>query len=515
MWRAERPISGCLGFAIHRRTLGTAGISEDILVNHVGFFGDRITHRGPTSPTNEWPVQRFRWVDVLEDNQEVRYRVVPVIGPPETLTESVDPDTGSEWTRWISSKTDHTPGILAYFNNRGPVNADRLRQLGIVQPATKRTSAEDVSRTLNFLGGELRRILLASLAGARKSNKRVFVAVSGLDDPDIIRALTELGEKLSLVLEARSQISRTKSAAAQSAIRQQLMKAGVNLFPRLVSRRRTSGNNFMVLCDELGTPGQVWVGSGDWTKDAFCANENSVVVVESATLARAFLDRWESLRQAGNEITPKLLRANSRPAQIQAAKASITLWNTPTKGEPELRDAARLVRGAREGVLFLMRNAGTQTGLLKEILQLGSEELFIQGISVSASGNITVHDPRGKEWQFHGAKQIRLIGATVVLIDPFGPHPVVITGSHDLSSRNSAKNDASLLIIENAAGLAAEFAVQIVRLFDHYRFHAMVSKTQDAHPSALDSHDTWQQAYFEKYKRTEFNFLFGTLAPGL
>jgi hypothetical protein len=179
-----------------------------------------------------------------------------------------------------------------------------------------------------------------------------------------------------------------------------------------------------------------------------------------------------------------------------------------------------LVRGAREGVLFLMGNATSQTGLLNEILQLGGEDLFIQGISTSGpSSDVTLHDPAGTQLisvRFSGADQSVLIGSTVVLIDPFGPHPVVIAGSHDLRSRTSAQTDANLVIFENASGLAGEYAVHIIRLYDRYRFRRIISTARArAVWVGLKSDDTWQDAYFRRSKRTEFNFLFGTLSPGL
>jgi hypothetical protein len=34
-----------------------------------------------------------------------------------------------------------------------------------------------------------------------------------------------------------------------------------------------------------------------------------------------------------------------------------------------------------------------------------------------------------------------VFGSTVILIDPFGPHPVVITGSHNLAEHARAVSD--------------------------------------------------------------------------
>ena len=106
--------------------------------------------------------------------------------------------------------------------------------------------------------------------------------------------------------------------------------------------------------------------------------------------------------------------------------------------------------------------------------------------------------------------------STIVLVDPFGPHPVVITGSHDLSPAGSAKGDSDLLIVEHAAGLAAEFAVYVIGLLDQYRFRrAVIAASARAGASALSATDAWQGRFFQGARHTQFNFLFGSLSPGV
>jgi hypothetical protein len=503
IWRTESLIPGCLGFAIHRRTLGAAGTTELVLNNRIGLHGT------PKSSAR-WPIQRFRWVDRLADDQEARYKVVPVMGTPDAPRETADPAEGSAWTQWISRKTAHTPGIRVFFNDVGNTRT--------AHSGANRTRTADAPLNETFLGGELRRTLLASLAGAKQLNQRVFVTTSGLNDADVVRSLKNLGRNLYLVLGNLSRSTEKKVIPAQRVMCRQLRKAGVHLYLRLVPRPHVSASSFMVLCDELGSPRQVWAGSGPWTERAFCVQENSGILVDSVAMARSFLDRWECLRDAGNGFPSELRQAGSRPTQVQLGSASATLWYAPSRGEPELRDAARLVRGAREGVLFLIRAMPSHTGLLNEILQLSREDLFIEGISASGSGSdVTLHVPNGKRLKyprFHNAHQQSVIGSTVILIDPFGPHSVVITGSHDLSYRSSRQTDSNLLIFENAPGMAAEYAVHIIRLYEYYLFRAILLTRPRTRWTGLLSDESWQRGYFSQSKRTEFNFLFGTLSPG-
>jgi hypothetical protein len=125
-----------------------------------------------------------------------------------------------------------------------------------------------------------------------------------------------------------------------------------------------------------------------------------------------------------------------------------------------------------------------------------------------------VHDSR-----YQLRREIRTqvpLDGNMVVVDPFGPHPVLITGSHDFSLKSSLNEDSDLFIVENAGALAMECAVHIIGLYDHYRWRSYIQQMGEHKGTVgLQPDDQWQQHYFEKVKRSEFNFLFGSLWPGL
>src|ERR1700693_3230496 len=75
-----------------------------------------------------------------------------------------------------------------------------------------------------------------------------------------------------------------------------------------------------------------------------------------------------------------------------------------------------------------------------------------------------------------------MIHSKVVVVDPFGAKPVVMTGSHNLGPKASGKNDDNLVIIEDAPGLAAAYAVNILGIYDQYkwRYNTLVASKQAA-----------------------------------
>ena len=58
-------------------------------------------------------------------------------------------------------------------------------------------------------------------------------------------------------------------------------------------------------------------------------------------------------------------------------------------------------------------------------------------------------------WQTEVMNQGVHVHSKVVVIDPFGKNPVVITGSHNLGYKASTKNDDNMVIVEGNAPLAA------------------------------------------------------------
>jgi len=109
-----------------------------------------------------------------------------------------------------------------------------------------------------------------------------------------------------------------------------------------------------------------------------------------------------------------------------------------------------------------------------------------------------------------------MIHSKVVVVDPFGSHPVVMTGSHNLGPKASSKNDDNLVVIENALGLAAEYAVNILGVYGHYKWlynqslkgtrgQKAAKKTSPRYDGNFDD-DKWQRWYTRGAHLQEIEF---------
>jgi hypothetical protein len=110
-----------------------------------------------------------------------------------------------------------------------------------------------------------------------------------------------------------------------------------------------------------------------------------------------------------------------------------------------------------------------------------------------------------------------LLGASMVMVhskcivlDPFGDYPVLMTGSHNLGFKASHANDDNLVILEGpeAAPLAVAYAVNIIAIYQNYRWNSYVTQhSQD--PNAwhgLQGDDKWQAGHLTGSGLDEIKF---------
>ena len=391
--------------------------------------------------------------------------------------------------------------------------------------------------------------LLRLLASAWDRGTEVYAALFELDDPELTAALDTLGGKCHLLLasgayQAEDKKKHTPAEPDENATARKALRADskVNVYDRLVKSPHFAHNKFVVFCDQQGAPEEVWTGSTNWTVNGLCTQVNNGVRIRIPALAEAYLARWKELKDAGAQYPKSLATDGCTPAVAKFGKVAVTAWQAPNLNAPDLAQAAARILAAKQGVLFLMFNPGIRNTLLNTILSLDPDILFIHGV--------VNQDPGGKRAPLlqltHKGKQLSapmqaitpaalkaarnwfdksftynrvMIHSKVVIVDPFGAEPVVITGSHNLGPKASADNDDNLVIIEHAPGLAAEYAVNILGVYGHYKwlYNQSLAAKKGPKTGARSSpqydgnydNDTWQEWYTGGVNLREINFWMG------
>ena len=545
----SKPIPECRGFAIQRNRNG----QTDYLHSFVGF------EEGAAFPKDapwKWPLQRYMWWDYLvKPGDTVKYQVIPAVGPASSL--KLDTSLASDWTSEMTVTGQDTAHLSAYFN-KGIVAAQWVsRELDIEAKGENRQSAlkkiiTKVGDPLRDALGGLLKVEIIKMLAAAKSGK-LYAALYELNDPELMAGLEAMAGDANVILAngAFSKQTPDENAAARKALK----KAGVKVFDRMVSSGHFAHNKFAVICDADGNPQKVLTGSTNWTVTGQCTQANNGLTIDDPAVAKCFLDQWNRLQAAGNGFPKDLVAANSQIKQFQVDGMKITPWFAPTADEQDMDYARRLIANAKDGALFLFFNPGTyqedpeKETLLQNILERHDSNnaaynpnLYIRGVVNQEIANLTkpaaartapVTLYSGKQtgtqkldksvlvpanikekfsaWEDEALRaSMVMVHSKVIVLDPFGAYPVLMTGSHNLGVKASAKNDDNLVILEgpDAAPLAAAYAVNIVAIYQTYRWNAYVTgHSQDTDVwHGLEDNDEWQTGHLSGDDLAELRF---------
>jgi hypothetical protein len=560
-----KPIAGCRGFSV-RRLLNN---KESYLHGFVGFSdADKLD---PAAPW-KFPLQRYMWWDYgVTPGDVVQYSVVPVVGPDKDHLELSSADA-SALTSPMTISGQTSPHVAAYFN-KGIVAAQWVaRALSSVGKSAKLadligTVTAPGNALRNALSGLLRPQLLALLDDVKKNNGEIYAALYELNDPELIAALTALGKKCHLLLAngAFKPPTNDENQKVRADLRNK-----VDLHDRLVTSGHFAHNKFVVACDSAGKPQRALSGSTNWTMTGLCTQANNGVIVDDPDVAADFLNEWNLLKNAGNDYPPGLAAANSQAKTFSVDSGRITQWFAPTSAGQDLDYARKLINAAQDGILFLFFNPGTfvpadqppsKWTLLQNILvrhQSGTPNfnggLYMRGVVNQEIAGLTTESagaqaphaaldpslaapvtlfsggkqppqrlgresmvPKNIKDTFHNWQTEMLgtgvhIHSKVIVLDPFGANPVVMTGSHNLGFKASSKNDDNLMIIEGNAPLAAAYAVNIIAIYQTYRWNAYVeAHRQDPKVwHGLVDNDEWQSSHLAGDDLAEIQFWLGT-----
>jgi len=539
VWRSDALIPDCIGFELRCIEDG----KTTIVNNRVSFSSGQPDPQHPESSATS-PLRRFTWTDHGRANGSVvAYQVVPVLAPGAAAPAPRE-DLASPVSNAVTITGAVGDGFECYFN-RGMILSQFMAHYlkgNFSDAALKKFKADlnaDPDKENNirtFLGGPLRGEIVQLLKTAQSTRGHIFMSVFELSDNLLIELLTKLGKNAHIILSNGAHKSKTDDE--NSAARATLTPV-CDVSDRMLPSGYLAHNKFAVFTDSNQKPLEVLTGSTNWSPTGLCTQMNNGIVFDDPEIAQLFLDQWHRIRQEGSNTTPAALKAENNKMKPAPAR-QVDVWFTPTTNAPEMQAVCDLIAKAKEGVLFLMFQPGSspiEDAVLK--LKTDNPSMFVKGVistmapSDETKASVTLVGRNGQpippleivqpagissvgDWAAEVSRKaflssigFAIVHSKVVVIDPNGSNPVVITGSHNFSKTASTKNDENLVIIQNNSVLARAYAVNIQSVYDSYEFRALAtlmhSEGKDVVNSMKDP-KSWQANWFGGDKLLELNF---------
>jgi hypothetical protein len=524
---ADERRAGCLGFSIERTDVGTG--DRRWLPNSLRFMID---------PNPEWvttaraPLQKFRWGDyTTEPGRLYRYRVVARYGAPaEILAQGVLAERPGGF--------DAIPGGVAlelrtedcrneatsiFFNRGAAASQAYVNKFGDNDP-------DDIPEALTWLSRGLEEGLVAFIAKADGPDYALHGCIYEFEKPTPIRALIgaqKRGADVHVVYHAR----KGGNTAAENHHAIESLGVGFKTTPR-TQGSAIMHNKYLVLLkkDASGAlkPIAVWTGGTNWTEGGIYGQLNVGHAIYDTAVAERYEAGFQVLvqdptideTQARNDvITPT-------PMNRAALQHGVTPLFSPQNGLGMIdlyadvcKTAKVLMVSAPFALHERIRNVlGSPTdGAMRFMLadKEGSygEKGNIDTLNADPGNMAAVAKPfegiKLAEFQKRKLDRDRLmvdegfhhagihIHSKIILADPFGPDPVLITGSANFSTNSTVSNDSNVLVFRGDTAVADVYVADFMRMFEHYWFRSRKDEKLEANQVfALKDTDGWSEKYF-------------------
>lgn len=510
----EKRRDGLLGFAIEREG---GNRPRQWLQGKLRFPGEE---RKPEESvgTDEGPVQKFRWSDYrVYPGTRYTYEVHPVYGEPGAL--SVEP--GPTLTAVTSSASEGEHRVL--FNRAAAASQAFSRDF----PKTKakldaakdaEEAGEQLSpRALAWLSRGVLEQVTGLCARAADPTWALDVCIYEFELPAIVEALDaarERGAEVRIVYHAKSKDKQTTEN-----------EHNLEGWPPESKRGRVTSkichDKFIVLSRIDGqrrTPQIVLCGSTNFTENGVYRQANVVHTIKRPDVARTFLDLFEVLFGGATPAETKAWVDANNPLSTDAP---LVVGFSPRSGEVDLDLFATEIGGAHRDVFFCTAfdlDDRIEAALLgkprDDVLRLGlqNSRSKITGFHRDRTANFSATAMLSKGLEgflkesTHGQRGNLLVHTKLIVLDFTSSSPTVISGSHNLSKSASGGNDENFLIVRGNTDVADCYGVELMRLYEHYRFRWHVKNKgkgegKDPCPrpaGTLCPDDRWTKPYFAK-----------------
>jgi phosphatidylserine/phosphatidylglycerophosphate/cardiolipin synthase-like enzyme len=520
------------GFAVSRKDPS----GKTIVLNNRLSFSTPIT-ANTTPEDREWhssfdaPFQHFRWVDFPGD-------VIPGVHT-YTATAMYFQDGTGTLRKGQSASVTVTLGEQPFKNfifgfTRGYLSSQAYAQKfknAPIRPAGAKTidySTAPFKAQYDWLGASARQLMIYALSDCQDPSVTVDLFAFDLDEPDFIGTMAKLGTRLRAYLD-NSPLHSSPDSCEQQALKLLQSTAGAGNIK--TGHFHRFAHDKVLIFKRNGKPYRVLTGSANFSVRGLYVQANNMLLFDNADVAGLYEQVFEQCFNDPNKDATKGFQA-SPMAQKWFDVSGPGMPDTQFCFSPHASNAVSLqpveeaIAGAQSSVLFAIMELGGTGPVMKAIQDLPQQaNVFGYGVTQSEKGAkvYTAGNANGEVVPFSylsnqvpkpfraetsgGAGQV--IHDKFVVVDFNGKNPAVFTGSSNLAAGGEESNGDNLLKITDTRVVTA-FAVEAIRMVDHYAFRAKMKGATAADPLMLQgpgAKKPWWQPYFDsttlKYRERE------------
>jgi len=571
----HQPIKDCLGFAIERIRKDSTGKEQtDYLHGFAGFTdNDTLDPKHPAlfKPLQRY----MWWDYMVDPGDVVQYSVIPVVGKDKdhlSLDTSLASPLTEKMTV-TGQSTEHMSAyfnkgiVAAQWVSRAMAKEPKGSSI-------QKLAATPGDPMRNALSGLLRPNITSLLAAAKKAGGKIYALLYELNDPELIQALIAFGQDCNLILGngAFKPPQNDENAAVRAQLKSKIrvfdriVSSGHFAHNKVVVVCDSNSKPLQVLTGSTN-----WTSSGLCTQanngliidDAAVAQDYLDAWNRIHAAGNAFPPNLitanstaKTFQVDGCSVTPWHVPTSqaqdldyARKLINNAKEGILFLFFNPGTFQPDdtperwtllqnilnrhhqennaFYNPNLYIKGVvNQDIPYLTTDTPPQKNQKTTKVPVASMDpttaahpvaLFSNGVEPPDRLGHDVLIPDNIKTQFHDWAQELLragivnIHSKVIVLDPFGQNPVVMTGSHNLGFKASSKNDDNLIIIEGNGPLAAAYAINIIAIFQSYSWNSYVeAHRQDPKVwHGLENDDQWQAGHLTGDALAEIQFWLG------
>ena len=467
---------------------------------------DLFKVKGQKYPTQLHPVQGFMWKDFTVDPEtEYTYIVTAYKGMPENMQVFL------KETITIATEA-HIDGVHGIFFNRGVSGSQSYaEQFGNQRPDTMTDKVEQ-ARAYRWLSRGLYEGLLAFIASAQPGQK-LRGACYEFHHPGTLAALKaakQSGVDVNVVYDAKNYGDENHAA---------LVAAGASSLVKHVRDKEVSQahNKFFVLLDMNDKPLRVWTGSTNISEKGIFGHCNTGHQIADKAIAAKYFAYWQLVYQnLGKDEYRTDVMALPGGADLTAAEIpdGISVFFSPRAGNAMLQNYADLVDGANEMVcciypfnidkrfqaVFVEDKPYLRYILLDARKAFNTFKTDDHDVEVVAGAYIQSNIDQWAAETSSGKlikSGVNFLHNKIILVDPLGDVPIVISGSANYSLGSITNNDENTLVIKGDDRVSDIYFTEFIRLFDHFSFREWLAGHATEFDPFLKEDGGWVDKYFD------------------